>query len=971
MSLSNYARKKAFQYMINIYRQAAPNANTNTGSVIRDLIITPISLFFTAVFVEIERAKGLFLGNYANLSEEDMDNLAQNILKKRPPGSRSTSIVRVYLNEPQPFELRPFPYFRSVNGIEFSPVSRLSFTLGDFFQDDNNEWYVNVPVISTTFGNRSTVTANSITEYSSFPIRIKRCTNPVGSQGGSPTFTNEQYFEYIQKTISDGTVAQVGGIVQFILDNFNAEDIEVVSSNDARMLRDEVWSNGNTFNIDHLGYPASSYVELVNLDFDKMYGRVYSPTGQFVSSMEGKRVFVDGDYARFRTIRRVINANYAVFSGYTMDGQSNAKVYDKPPKILNKSDVYVYFPNIEIRSTTVDGRVFLSASRDVPVGSTRIYYQLAPGESRSFLLSGNGMLNIGEGTDENQSYRIVAMGDDLNFGPYFDVSQPVEIAISTNIGISYYNSDEINFGTDIPNVPSIYVLQVDKIDPINFDVVEQIPRTSPGSYSSPGWYIKNTNPINVFSAKEQKAIVIDSKVGTPGFSEVENNNAITVEVATFKTGTNTTSGSSRINAINDWNFSDGREVIITIPELTLADTEFSSVTPDVLAGAGTDEVTLDYDFEYFTDVGYRDDATITFFDGITPLQVFNPGEYYLYGNKFKPRVGIVNASADRMSYIKPVNIETPGATSGPSYRPETIIESVIIDRDTDNGPIHILSDLLYTKANAAGIDATINSVKVYAPPIEREYANAPIRVIYATASEIQEAQDAIDGSDTSLLCRDTLIRSFMPSTIDATIKYRGESTAEEIYQRFVSLIQEVTTATDDGTRLRLDISNIIAELDEEGFTDSIEVNFEVRVTNFLTDGEFEVRYLNPSKTTKQEVVVASPISIGDNRATMRFVDPVDQRGQLSGRGRLFLGGRNPSTQELIPYEAIIDLGNDEFEVIFRTGKTAEFAHPEWETAIVSVRDYDPELEFKEGAIFIPPDNRPYVKELIFKKLNND
>jgi hypothetical protein len=67
------------------------------------------------------------------------------------------------------------------------------------------------------------------------------------------------------------------------------------------------------------------------------------------------------------------------------------------------------------------------------------------------------------------------------------------------------------------------------------------------------------------------------------------------------------------------------------------------------------------------------------------------------------------------------------------------------------------------------------------------------------------------------------------------------------------------------------------------------------------------------------------------------------------------------------HDRVSDKGDGTFEFILRGGSSVVNAHPQWETAIVTVRDYDPLLEM-DNAIIIPVTNKPYVRQLVVIKL---
>ncbi|NIP67543.1 MAG: hypothetical protein GWN86_18520, partial [Desulfobacterales bacterium] len=112
MSLADYAKTKALNFIENMYNQADPSINTLTGSAVRATVILPSALIYAAVFQDIEVLRNLYLGNFSNINEQDMDLLAG--LQDRPQGSRSSTTLRVYLENLEGFTLEAFPYFQSV-----------------------------------------------------------------------------------------------------------------------------------------------------------------------------------------------------------------------------------------------------------------------------------------------------------------------------------------------------------------------------------------------------------------------------------------------------------------------------------------------------------------------------------------------------------------------------------------------------------------------------------------------------------------------------------------------------------------------------------------------------------------------------------------------------------------------------------------------------------------------------------------
>lgn len=1009
MSLSNYARSKAFDFAERVYKQALPASNTNTGSAIRALLLVPFSLIYAAVIQDIDALRVLYLGNFGAISTNDMDLLASNLLQERPAGTRSTATLRVYPETVENFSLSIFPYFQKPNGrAEYSPVSARSFNVSDYFEDEDGDFYVNVPIISTATGPSSIAAPGEITEFRSMPINVNRITNPARTQGGESSSNNAVFFEFLKDAFNSGTYSQVAGVRNGILTGYpEVSEILVVQADDPQMLRDEVWtSDGINPNLQRLGEPFAEHTDLGTVDFDTALDRVYSAAGVFTEDIVGKRIAIDGDIEKFRFVQSYINPNYITVTGDGLVGNATAEIWGEGPRILNKADVYLYTPSVEIQSVVIDNRQFLTLLSTASAGgTTKFYYEVQDGFAYASIPD-TGTLVVSEGTETEAVFTVVSSGTDVT-GAYLEVDDVV--GLSGGAAMSYYDMGEIVAGEDILDLPIMYVLQVDQLDPLSFEVVEEIPRSSAGQYSLPGWYLKNTDPAEVFSTKETKSILLDSKIGSNAFKALNLTGSVTNSSSYFTGTTETTSGDNIITltASTDLDFTEGREVALSFaPELLQE--EADSLTGAVASESGGILTVTGMDIRYDGKLGYRDDIRVVTFPG---GDQYAPGSVRLYGDKIErtsgafpgtitsvdvyiPYVQIPFTEFDDPAEVLPATgglnelryvvytvegstfdtavlyqynginwIDITSTVSASILRPASEIESVILSTNGTNTLELLSTDGLPSIRNAAGFFST-GDINVIAESDEGEFNRTPVRVTYATHSLYSDLQSEVDESSSRLLIKDTLIRSFYPTLIDASVNYSGASTSAEVFSRFVELIQEVVSEVENGQRVRLDMSNIIAELDEEGYTDSIDVNFEIRVTNFLADGESEVRYLNPAEETVQTLAFNATTAPAVDRVTLRRVKST---ASIPGRGKLFLGGNNPDTQEVLPYEAVIDNGDDTYTFILRNGFDTVYSHTQWESAMVSVRDYDPELEFTEGAIFIPPNNRPYVRQLVIIK----
>ncbi|MFB6374451.1 MAG: hypothetical protein ABEN55_15320, partial [Bradymonadaceae bacterium] len=324
MALLDYAKKKALNYFEDVINQANPKTNTETGSPVRGMVMLPGALVYAALVQDIEVLRQLYLGNYENLDRREMDRLAGNLLQDRPPGTRATTTLRLYVAPPKTFELRPFPYFSNSQGARYAPIQRYRFEPVDFLQDNQGDYYVNVPVSAENFGPRGRTGAGTITNFRNLPIEAEKVTNPSPTQGGEPEASNEAFFEALQDRQAGPTLNQDGGVSNYIVDAYpSVRHIDVVGPIDDAMMRDEVWKDDeHGFNLEQHGRPASNHQE-VTLDFDQHMGRAVASGQPFDDTMEGQRLQLENEDKRFRYIHKVVSDDEIVVSGEPLEGTTD------------------------------------------------------------------------------------------------------------------------------------------------------------------------------------------------------------------------------------------------------------------------------------------------------------------------------------------------------------------------------------------------------------------------------------------------------------------------------------------------------------------------------------------------------------------------------------------------------------------------------------------------------------------------
>lgn len=966
MSLIDYAKDKALNFIESAYRQADSSIFTGTGSAVRSMVILPMSMIYSSVFAEIERLRNFNMGNVSRLGRSEMRNLFLNFIEEVPQGSRSVCTVRVYTSKIEPFSLSTIPYFYTSRGVQFQPTRNINYGTVDFLEE-NGEFYVNVPVVAVSEGSIGNVEIGEIQFFKNMPIQVRRVENMEAAREGSDELSNADALAYLQQALSDGTTIQIGGVQKYLTLNYSQAEYLVVRAGDPLMKRDEVWTVDYLVpNLSFEGEPWATHRDMGTVNPNTNYGRLrFSEV--LTQSDVGKRLSIDGDIEQFRKILKVSGSYDAIVSGPPIESSADVKIFGDAPKIKCMSDIYLYFPSLEIQSVVVDRRQFLTTT--AARSGNLLRFTAASGFAYGSYYS-SGKITINEGLDSEEIIDVVSVGSD-GIGDYMILSGGG--AVASGVNISYYNMSEIVIGEDIVDTPVIYVLQVDALDPLSFDYVSTIPQSAPGNYEQPGWYIKDTRSSDVFSTRERKVLAIDEKASLDGFVEFSYINGYV--------GLN-----KRIFLTEDWSGKEGREITINIREYNLPGQETGLLS--VSSGAGTSIMEITgLVVPYFFDIGYRLDVGVLVYDASNSvLQTLLPGQVKVYGNTIERVTGVFSASADKVAlYIPSVVSSFPTPTSvmsvcwkeGFLYRfigsewlrltgdftePKIAANTVEDIIKGTNGTTYIdvfgVSSLTPVYNGTTYVNTT--NIDISGAKTSGNWTSAPVRIVYATRSSFLDIQNELDSQN---LCDDTLVRSFYPTLIDCTISYNGKSTSAEVFERFIDLLQQsIREKRSEDDMVRIDMSNIVSALDEEGLADSFDVNFEIRVTNYLDDGEFEVRYLNPAEKTKQTFAINNNIGDGSNLTTITL-RRLSSTADVSGRGKLFLGGNNPSAQEILPYEAVVDNEDGTYTFVIRSGYVVKYAHTQWESAIVSVRDYDPELEYN-SAIYIPKNNRPYVRNLV-------
>jgi len=954
MGLSDFARRTALSVIEAVWEIAAPQADLSEVSPIRHIILIPFAQLFATVYQEIATLESLSTARAQELSETDFDLIASNFpgAGTRPSGARSTTTMRIYLREAEALSLQTFPYFRTTSGDQYAPVEAIGFRDQDVRVDANGDLYVDVAAVSVAFG--VTASSGEINQFVNMPGNVIRVENIRPAIGGRSRATNEEYFEFIQRTRSDGTRTQADGLLEFVSRSFlSARDVEVVDAASPLMIRDEVFTvDGVTPNLSRQGYPLAPRVNLGVLDFEQSYRRVTSAVDIFTDDMIHRRISIDGDQENHRKILKVISPKEIVVSGPPLYGSAQAHLWGRGEKTLGKSDVYVYFPLLHVRSLIIDKRSRLFVAKTALNTDTRVYYQVATNSLRA-PESAPGYIVFNQGTQNEWEHKIIGMGEDMD-GFYLELGSMILSSRAIGTPFVYYPQPviEIKEGGDIDTMPVMYVAQIERLDPNTLEPTGTIPKSAPGAYDQPGYYVSTPDPAQLMSAKEDKMIVIDAKKELNSFKDIYVPDASIIGTTQLPGFTNKIQRSGI-----SFEQTEGRIAKISVGNRSINQPAFVGVP---VVAVEPKKLTLDTThpnfawMQFFTEDGGRSELVEISIDIPSIPLSYVLTDCKVYGDTIERTDNdvFVGAPGD----YDPVAVDFKGPITKPPYE----LEAPVLYGAQDEIDVFVVNGL-----NSISVDSNttlVQNVLVHLEDQSGDFHTAPIRVVYYTHPDFLSIQTELDNPGTRQLCCDTLTRSYLPALIDITLEYRGLASPQAIQDAFVQLLQSAVSRIDVEDSVKIDVSDVLDAVNREGISSAFQPNFEVRVTLTLDDGEEVVRYLNPSKKTKQTFSIASAVSPS---ALSVLVRGQKDHEPPPPRGRIALGGLNPATQEMLPYEAVIQVSSDQYELILRSGQETSFAHPEWEPCLVGVRDWEPELEYTDNAIIIPKQCRPYLRQGLF------
>ena len=228
-------------------REGQPDLNIRRGSAVRALLVDAWTLVNQPIVVEATALRTrMSIANLSSLSDEDLDELAANVMISRHDGRAAHGVVRMYFAEPTSVSITTSTVFTSSEGQGFSPVSQRDATAAEMrLNIDGDLYYIDVESVAVEVGAAGNVLANTILSVTNGPTGLVRVANPGVFYGGENQETNEQLAARIPDAIAARSIVNKPGVRTVITEQFpEITRIQEIGFGDEEMERDVVTGTG-------------------------------------------------------------------------------------------------------------------------------------------------------------------------------------------------------------------------------------------------------------------------------------------------------------------------------------------------------------------------------------------------------------------------------------------------------------------------------------------------------------------------------------------------------------------------------------------------------------------------------------------------------------------------------------------------------------------------------------------------------
>lgn len=225
-------------------KELNPSLDTRVGSVIRDVLINPLS----SLLAEYQRDHDSVLTRHTLtdltlLSEEELDAVAANFLVTRNTGAKSVGFVKFYFNAPRSFSLPAGTILETADGLEYETLATFSITsfqmqqnISEFPNYDTGDISVRSLKRGTVY-NISKGTALVITDIAgTTPTKVVASNN---FSGGTPTEDNTAFFNRLLEEVQNTSLASPRAIKSRITELVpDTVAVDVIGAGHPLMIRD-------------------------------------------------------------------------------------------------------------------------------------------------------------------------------------------------------------------------------------------------------------------------------------------------------------------------------------------------------------------------------------------------------------------------------------------------------------------------------------------------------------------------------------------------------------------------------------------------------------------------------------------------------------------------------------------------------------------------------------------------------------
>lgn len=211
-------------------------------------------------------------------------------------------------------------------------------------------------------------------------------------------------------------------------------------------------------------------------------------------------------------------------------------------------------------------------------GASTVVAAIVTGTSGTVAAAGKLIVNVGKADEETLSYSSLTTPDNVNYT--FTLTSPTTLAHGADSTVKAVNNGTLTVAPtgDVTTLPVFKVSEIRLLDPMTFQAIGgALPETSPDS-RDPGWYISDSNPFDLLSARETKIINVDEKRSALGNAPITGTGTITtVSIA----GVNY---SQLVCGTADFTGYQGRSLTITAGTITRTIIDVVNDTTVVLSG---------------------------------------------------------------------------------------------------------------------------------------------------------------------------------------------------------------------------------------------------------------------------------------------------------------------------------------------------------------------------------------------------